>query len=151
MPKGFNIGGHPRETHVLKLIKNIYGGKAASRIWVEHLRKGLTKLGFAQSRTDPCVFYRGQLIFLHFVDDCICLSPVASDVDTFIADLKRAKFNVTDEGQLSDYLGVKIEKLPGGKVKLSQPHLIDQILEDLGLNLPHTIEKSTPGRCANSR
>jgi hypothetical protein len=41
-------------------------------------------------------------------------------------------------------LGVKIEKLPGGKFKLSQPHLIDQILENLGLNLPNTLSKPTP-------
>jgi hypothetical protein len=144
MPKGFNVGGKSRASHVLKLLKNIYGGKAASRIWVEHLKKGLIDMGFTQSTADPCVFYRGQLIFLHFVDDCICLSPVAADVDKFLADLRAANFNVTDEGQISDYLGVKVEKLPDGRIKLSQPHLIDQILEDLGLNLPNTVAKPSP-------
>jgi hypothetical protein len=144
MPKGFDIGGHSRVSHVVKLIKNIYGGRASSRIWVERLRKGLEAMGFQQSTADPCVFFRRNLIFLHFVDDCICLSPNATDVDEFIADLRKAKCNVTDEGNLSDYLGVKIEKLPEGKFKLSQPHLIDSILEDLGLNLDNTISKPTP-------
>jgi hypothetical protein len=47
MPKGFNVGGKHRSSHVLKLLKNIYGGKASSRIWVEHLRKkGLEGMGF---------------------------------------------------------------------------------------------------------
>jgi hypothetical protein len=144
MPKGFNVGGKHRSSHVLKLIKNICGGRASGRIWVEYLRNGLEAMGFEQCKSDPCVFFRGNLIFLHFVDDCICLSPNPADVDKFIADLRAAKFNVTDEGQLSDYLGVKIEKLPEGKFKLSQPHLIDQILEDLGLDKPNTLEKPTP-------
>jgi hypothetical protein len=74
----------------------------------------------------------------------MCLSPNPKDVDKFISDLRAAKFNVTDEGQLSDYLGVKIEKLPDGKFKLSQPHLIDQILEDLGLDVPSAQSKPTP-------
>jgi hypothetical protein len=121
----------------------MYGGKAASRIWVEHIRKGLVSLDFIQSITDPCVLYQGNLIFLHFVDDRICLSSDAAEIDNFITDLQTAKFNVTDKGQLSDCLGVKIEKLPGEKIKLSQPHLIDQILTDLGLDLPHAHGRET--------
>jgi hypothetical protein len=134
-----------KKGHVLKLLKNIYGGKAScSCIWVEHLKKGLLEIGFVQSVANPCVFYRGKLIFLHFMDDCICLSPEADDVDKFLADLRRTGFNVTDEGQISNYLGVKVETLPDGRIKLSQPHPIDQILEDLGLNLPNTVEKPSP-------
>ena len=38
---------------------------------------------------------------------------------------------MTDEGDLTDHLGVNIESLPDGKLKLSQPHLIDMILRDL--------------------
>jgi hypothetical protein len=145
MPKGFDVGGKHRSSHVLKLLKNIYGGRASSRIWVEHLRKGLEGMGFTRPVADPCVFYRDKLIFLHFVDDCICLSPDAADIDKFLSDLRHAKFNVADEGELADYyLGVKIEKLPEGKFKLSQPHLIDSILEDLSLDQPNALEKPTP-------
>jgi hypothetical protein len=99
MPKGFDVGGHSRASHVLKLLKNIYGGKAASRIWVEHLKKGLLSMGFVQSVADPCILYWGNLIFLHFVDACICLSPIAVDVNKFLADLRKSGFNVTDEGR----------------------------------------------------
>jgi hypothetical protein len=117
--KGFNVGGKHRASHELKLLKNICGGRAGGRIWTEHLRKGLAKLGFEQCASDPCVFFPGNLIFLHFVDDCICLSPNPDDKS--LADLRAANFNVTDEGQLSDHLGVKIEKSPDGKFKLTQP------------------------------
>jgi hypothetical protein len=49
-----------------------------SRIWVEHLRNGLEGMGFKQTVADTCVFFQGNLIFLHFLDDCICLSPNAA-------------------------------------------------------------------------
>ena len=47
------------------------------------------------------------------------------------------------EGALSDYLGVNIERLPNGLIKLYQPQIIDQIIEDLGFNERTTI-KDTP-------
>ena len=50
---------------------------------------------------------------------------------------------MTDEGDLADYLGVKIQRLSNGTIKLSQPHLIEQILEDLGFK-GNTMERETP-------
>ncbi len=50
---------------------------------------------------------------------------------------------MTDEGDLCDYLGVKVDHLPNGTIKLSQPHLIQQILNDLGFN-ERTGTKPTP-------
>ncbi len=50
---------------------------------------------------------------------------------------------MTNEGDLSDYLGVKVTKLDNGCIKLSQPHLIQSILDDLGFN-ERTGTKTTP-------
>ena len=87
--KASTSGGKYRSSYVLKLLKNIGGGRASGLIWVEHLRKGLEEMGFEQCASDPCsVFFRGKLIFLHFVDDCICLSPNPADVDRLIAHRK---------------------------------------------------------------
>ena len=52
-------------------------------------------------------------------------------------------FNVSDEGDLTDYLGVNIKKREDGSIKLSQPHLIDQVIEDANFQLD-TKFKSTP-------
>ena len=38
---------------------------------------------------------------------------------------------MTDEGDLTDYLGVNITFLDDGKMKLTQPHLIQQIIDDV--------------------
>ena len=43
------------------------------------------------------------------------------------------KFNIKDEGQFSDYLGVKVTHKENGNMSLTQPQLIDSILRTLGL------------------
>jgi hypothetical protein len=52
-----------------------------------------------------------------------------------IQQLKDLQFNVTDEGQIEDYLGVRIQWL-SDEIQMSQPHLIQQILQDLNLEHP---------------
>ncbi|KAI2490692.1 hypothetical protein MHU86_23876 [Fragilaria crotonensis] len=48
------------------------------------------------------------------------------------------------EGDLADFLGVSIDRRTDGTIHLSQPHLIDQILEDLRLNGTNVKSRSTP-------
>ena len=45
-------------THVLKVKKNLYGGKNAGKVWNEHLKGALENIGFKQSEADGCVFYQ---------------------------------------------------------------------------------------------
>eukprot|EP00957_Ditylum_brightwellii_P137676 10495416-Ditylum_brightwellii.AAC.1 len=46
-----------RGTHVLKLLKKVYGQKQTSRVWYNHLKEGLEQIGFTQSAIGECVFY----------------------------------------------------------------------------------------------
>jgi len=134
LPKGIQTKYGNGRTHVLKLQKNLYGQKQAGRVWNHHLVDGLTKLGFKQSEADDCVFYRGKTIFAFYVDDGIFIGPNAKEIDRAITDLTQAGYDIDDKGTLQDYLGVNIERLKDGRIKLSQPHLIDQILQDVGLS-----------------
>ena len=61
--------------HVLKLLQNIYGNKAAGRVWNQYLDKGLWEAGFVKSSINPCVYYKGEVIMLVYIDDCILMSP----------------------------------------------------------------------------
>ena len=61
------------------------------------------------------------------------------------------KYKMTDEGDLTNYLGVNIESMPGNKIKLTQPHLIDDILKDLNFlgntnNTCATKPRNTPAQ-----
>ncbi len=69
LPAGFSIEGvnlteEEKKEHVLRLDKNLYGQKQAGRVWYQHLRKNLIKLGFKPSEHDECVFYHGTTIFM---------------------------------------------------------------------------------------
>jgi histone deacetylase 1/2 len=83
-----------------------------------------------------------------YTDDGIFCGPTQAAIDEAFALLTQVKgeypaFKLTDEGDLSDYLGVKVDQLPNGTIKLSQPHLIQQVLDDLGFN-ERTGTKPTP-------
>jgi Reverse transcriptase (RNA-dependent DNA polymerase)/GAG-pre-integrase domain len=141
IPLGFEFEGS-RKTHCLKLIKNLYGSKAAGRVWQQHLFKGLADIGFTQSGTDECVFYRGTTIFMVYTDDGIFCGPDEQEIATCMSELG-TRFEITDEGDIDEYLGVKVTRMPDGTITLTQPHLIDSIISDLGFK-ENTKGKDTP-------
>ena len=66
---------------VLLLLKTIYGTKqAAKRFWL-FLLGVLRVLGFTYNRADPCLYFKwtaaGLVIWLSWVDDCLCVGPKA--------------------------------------------------------------------------
>ena len=147
IPKGFQVEGD-RKRHTLKLIKNLYGQKQAGRVWNQHLTKCLQNLGFKQSKVDECIFYYKRSIFIVFTDDTILLGPSASELDTIVS-LLQWQFQISDEGDLCDYLGIQMKKRVDGSLELTQPHLIQSILCDLKLVRNHP--KSTPIPSLTSR
>ena len=144
LPKGIQTKYGDGNTHVLKLQKNLYGQRQAGRVWVEHLKTGLMKAGFEPSLVDECVFYRGKTIFMFYVDDGIFMAPTEGEIDKAIKDLKTQNYDIEDKGNIEDYLGINIEYLSEDKIKLSQPHLIEQIIKQVDLN-PRVTPKETPG------
>ena len=86
LPAGFSIEGlnlteEEKKEHVLRLDKNLYGQKQAGRVWYQHLRKNLIKLGFKPSEHDECVFYHGTTIFIVYTDDTILLGQEGDQVN----------------------------------------------------------------------
>jgi hypothetical protein len=125
---------HPsKQDAVVKLIKNVYGLKDASKTWVDHLSKGLLDYGFIRSEVDPCLFVKGNLLFCLYVDDAICLTPNKDDADKLIADLERRGYILTDEGSLSAYLGIQVDRLEGNRISMKQPAFIERIIASCGL------------------
>ena len=139
LPRGIDVPGISNKTHCLRLKKNLYGQRQAGRVWVKHLQKGLKNIGFVPSKVDECVWFRDDVIFTFYVDDGIAWSPSAASVDKFLADFRNeekagAKYDIEDKGDITDYLGINFEKVGNsGTVHLSQPHLIDQIIKEVGV------------------
>ena len=134
-PRGFKVPGSVnRKDFVLKLHRNLYGQKQAGCVWYEYLRKWLvTKAGFVQSKHDKCLFYRGNVVYALYIDDSILGAPSRKELDAAIKAIQDAILHITLEGDLVDFLGVKIERKSTNELIFTQPHLIDNILNDLGL------------------
>jgi hypothetical protein len=144
IPKGFEVEGD--EEYVLKLKKNLFGQRQAGRVWNKHLVEKLKKVGFVASQIDECLFYKGQSIFVLYTDDSILAGPDPKELDSIIEEMKKAELELTVEGDIADFLGVKIEKSQDGKsFNLTQPHLIDDILKELRLEADKTAIKRTTG------
>eukprot|EP00957_Ditylum_brightwellii_P054113 4098793-Ditylum_brightwellii.AAC.2 len=87
LPAGIVIKYINSKTHVLKLECNLYGQKHDGRVWNLFLSTKLKKIGFTQSCVDECVFYRGNIIFICYVDDGIFAGLMDEEIDAAIADL----------------------------------------------------------------
>ena len=96
-------------------------------------------------KIDECLFYRGLVIFIVYVNDGIFTSTRNAAIDLAIDDLRADKYGIEDQGTLADYLGVNVETLAYSQNKLSQPLLIHQLLNDV--RLPAILTKSqTPAK-----
>lgn len=73
-PPGFHIEGAPNKDYCLKLVKNLYRTKTASKTWFELLAKGLEQRGFKASKGDPCLFIKHNCLVVTYVDDCLIFS-----------------------------------------------------------------------------
>ena len=123
-PQGVVFENH---SSVLKLKKNLYGLKDAGRTWWQHLSEGLIEMGFTQCQTDQCVFLKDDVIILIYVDDC-CIISKNEKVITDTLNQLRKRYTITDEGEMEEYLGIKLEHM-GNKIRMSQPLLINRIVE----------------------
>ena len=124
---------HNDTTHYIQLKKNLYGCKQAARNWFQHLDTGLKALGFRQSTTDPCLYLRKDCIMVVYTDDCLIFAPEDNTIDTLIASLSEL-YKLEDQGDVHDYLGLRIEKDPTNKhLTMTQTGLIESIIHDLNL------------------
>jgi hypothetical protein len=86
------------EEQVLKIHRNIYGQKQAGRVRFQYLKhKLINELKFTQSKIDECVFYRGKTLYV-YTDDSLLAGPDNNEIEQIIKDLKKAKLEITDEG-----------------------------------------------------
>jgi hypothetical protein len=114
-------------------------------VWNKYpVNKLTTEVSFVQSEVDECVFYRGTTMYALYTDNSILAGPDKNEIDDIVKDMKALKLDITEEGDLEDFLGVNMERKPYGTRHLTQPHLIDQILDNLQLNNKNVMTKKIP-------
>ena len=145
LPQGYKRKGMTRKSHVLKLKRNVYGQKQAGRVCNQYMDQGMKSIGFTPSKFDPCLYYHKSIVFLVYIDDCIVFGPDDTAIDEVVADLHKSSqnFTIDDQGEVGDFLGIQIQKLANRSIDLTQPHLIDSIIQDLHLQ-NRSNPKTTP-------
>ena len=147
-PKGYKFKNRiSKDTHILKLTKNIYGPKQAGRVWNKYMDDGLGEISFKPSQMDPCLYFRSHITLLVYINDCIMFGPDLAKLDKVIKKMRTSskKFRVEDLGNVKDFLGIPVTTSNDKMITLNQPQLIDSILKDVTFqNI--TKEKYTPAQ-----
>jgi len=103
--------GLDRNSVYLKLKKSLYGMVDAPRNFYLHIKKGLNKLGFTQSETDPGIYFgRGKVLIL-YVDDLLLCGPDSNETKKVLKELKANGHDHTEEEINDDtfcFLGIEL-------------------------------------------
>ena len=131
LPRGFRSRQH--EKTCLRLKRSIYGLSTAPRLWFKHLWTALEKLGLKQSKHDPCLLFRKDLIIICYVDDLGIQAPNKEIVDKLIQQLRNLGFTLTMEGSFSEYLGIHYDWKDSDTLEMTQQGLIQKIIDATGM------------------
>jgi hypothetical protein len=140
IPQGF-YGSDPDKDMVLELKKSLYGLAQAPRVFYDHLAKNLTTRGFTTClEIDPCLWIHEEkgLVCLVYVDDCLFFGKDRNKINEVIKDLEK-DMPLTREDSVTAFLGIDI-KTKDGVHNLTQPKLIERIIEATGLENANTVD-----------
>ena len=143
LPQYYRPEGCDNRDVVLRLKKSLYGQLDSPKLFYEHLCKGMTKLGFVPSESDPCLFMHKteKIMVLNYCDDQIWLSPDNSLIEKYVGQLQGNGYDLTlePEGNIFGFLGIEFEQSKSGPtMKLSQKGLIQKVINYTAMN------KATP-------
>ena len=118
------------------------------RTWNKYLVERLIKkVGFKQSEVDECVFYKGKTTYaLYRASD-------RDEIDRIVQEIKDARLDITEEGDIQDFIGENITRKANNVIKFKQPVLIQKIVDavyapetwhpERHLRLAHAYSEST--------
>ena len=134
LPRGFSSPLQGKKS-CLKLKRSLYGSTYAPLLWYEHLFNYLVhKDGFTQSKHDPCLLLKKDMIIVLYVDDAGIAYQDERSLDDLLARLKTNGFDLTKEGTFSEYLGIQYdEDQSTGDITMTQQGLIKKIVSTLGM------------------
>jgi len=127
-----------------RIRKYLYGLPDAGRAFYEAYAEHLTDNGYQRAMSDPCLFIRhssdGARTYLCIhVDDTFVASTSEIEL-ALLQDILRQRFEITSCENIDSYLGIHIQQLDDGSVRLTQPKLITGLVLQYG----HLFSGRTP-------
>ena len=130
--------------------------RRAAANWSDMVKTGLEDEGFKQKKLYPCLFVRNNCIVIFYVGNCCIFYKYKETIDALLKNISKT-FNMNDEGVVRSYIGMNFIKDPNLTITMSQPAIIDKILNIFGIfneskmhdtpeNVILTIDKDGNGR-----
>jgi hypothetical protein len=109
------------EKWALKLKCNLYGLVQASINWFLKLSAIYERLGFKQSKSNPCLFLRKDMIIVIYTDNCLLYARDTKEIESFVKTLRNDyKLTLNDPDPIDDFLGIHVYHQDNGKLHMSQ-------------------------------
>ena len=108
IPQGYELSSDIKGK-VLQLKRTLYSLKQAPLYWLLEIRSVLIDNRFVQSDADSCLFIRGNVWILVYVDDFLVIAPTLKAV-TEAKKLLARYFKIEDLGEAAYFLGIKITR-----------------------------------------
>lgn len=132
-PEGFKIKGS--ENKVYKLHKALYGLRQARRAWTIKLKAILKELNFSKCYKEPLLFRKeskGSVLLVAVYVDYLVIGSSLEVTQEFKVEMA-TKFELSDLGKLSYYLGIEVTQLKDGII-LHQERYASKILKEAGMS-----------------
>lgn len=133
-PEGYEVKG--QKDLALRLNKSIYGLKHAANVWNKSLDNLLKSCGFQQSKVDLCLYTKilkeTYVYIIVYVDDIIIATNKEEQISEMEQELQRC-YNMTNLGDISNYLGVEVNRDRNGLFYINQERYIKYNLDKYGL------------------
>jgi hypothetical protein len=118
----------------IKLKRNLSGLVQSSRNWFLNLSKIYESLGFKQSKSDPYLFLRKDMIVVLYTDDCLLYAKNKNNIDEFVKILRNEyKLTLNNPDPIDDFLGIHFSHKNNGELHMSQTGLIDEVTESANI------------------
>ena len=116
-----------------QIMKCLYGLPKSGKLWYEHYTRNLIKEGYKQSSYDPCLFYRineHEITYIClFVDDTFVFSNSDENLNLFLQSMQK-HYQVSLDTTAESFLGIHFDHLQDGSILMSQPKLLQKVLNE---------------------
>ena len=134
LPPGLAHANPKLKDKVIKVNTSLYGDRRAANLWYNKITSTLVHdLKFETSEIDPCLFIRKDCVIVLYVDDAILMARNEDTLKTVLEEIKNFGYDFNRDGDFTSYLGIQLDKLPDGALKMSQPHLTRSFVDSVGM------------------
>ena len=117
-------------SNIVKLERALYGTVVASKLWYNHLKDILIKIGFTMTSKDNCVFCKENCIIGLHVDDILIIGSDNNELIKFKNDvlkyIKSVKFHMDHK---LDFLGMEILQYDNFDISINCNNYVKKNLE----------------------